>query len=315
MKSRVHPKYKTKYHVGNWPSYDRALVQRGNVTFWLSPDAVDAWRPEPSKRPGAPRRFSDLAIETAVAIRLVYGLPFRQAEGFLRSLLTLMGTGLDAPDHTTLSRRSQHLRLSLHRIPANKGIHLIIDSSGLSIVGEGEWAAAKHGHRGMRGWKKLHLAVDQAGVIVAQALTDATADDARTVVVLIRTVPDAITRLTADGAYDTVAFYEEAAGRGCSTVVVPPAKVSRVSTRRGRSRVRDRTIERIKNIGRRAWEKEVRYHQQARVENAFFRYKSIIGEALRARTSGGQMVESLVACQVLNRMSSLGTPESYRIGR
>ena len=167
----------------------------------------------------------------------------------------------------------------------------------------------------MRGWKKLHLGVDQAGVIVAQALTGATADDARTGVDLIGTVPDAITRVTADCAYDTVAFYHEAAGRGCPQVVVPPAKVARVSTRPGRSTVRDRVIERIRTVGRRAWKKEVRYHQQARVENAFFRYKSIIGEALRAQTAAGQMVESLVACQVLNRMTSLGRPESYRIGR
>ena len=236
--------YKTRYHVENWPSYDRALVQRGDVTFWLSPEAVSAWRPEPSKRPGAPRRFSDLAIETAVAIRLVYGLPFRQAEGFLRSLLTLMATGLDAPDHTTLSRRGQHLDASLRRIPAEEGLHLIIDSSGLSIVGEGEWAAAKHGRRAIRGWKKLHLGVDEAGVIVAQVLTEATVDDAKTGVDLIGSVPDAVTRVTADGAYDTVAFYEAGNARR-ATVVVPPTKVARVSTRRGR-----RTIERIWRIGR-----------------------------------------------------------------
>lgn len=314
MKSRVHPKYKTRYHVGNWPSYDRALVQRGDVTFWLSPQAVGAWRPEPSKRPGASRRFSDLAIETAVAIRLVYGLPFRQAEGFLRSLLTLMATGLDAPDHTTLSRRGQHLDTSLRRIPAEEGIHLIIDSSGLSIVGEGEWAAAKHGRRAIRGWKKLHLGVDEAGVTVAQVLPEATGDDAKTGVDLIGSVPDAVIRVTADGAYDTVAFYEAGDARR-ATVVVPTTKVARVSTLRGRSTSRDRTIERIGSIGRQAWKKEARYHQQAWVENAFFRYKSIIGEALRARTSGGQMVESLVACQVLNRMTRLGSPESYRVGR
>ena len=120
MKSRIHPKYKTKYRVGNWPAYDRALVQRGDVTLWLSPDAVKAWRPKPSQRPGAPRRFSDLAIETAVAIRLVYGLPFRQAEGFLRSLLTLMATGLEAPDHTTLSRRGQRLNTSLRHVPKDR---------------------------------------------------------------------------------------------------------------------------------------------------------------------------------------------------
>ena len=97
--------------------------------------------------------------------------------------------------------------------------------------------------------------------------------------------------------------------------MVPPAKVAKVSPRRGRSKVRDRVIERIREVGRRTWKKEAGYHQQARVENAFFRYKSIIGEALRARTSGGQMVESLVACQVLNRITSLGRPESYRIGQ
>ena len=199
MKSRVHSKYKTKYCVGNWPAYDRALVQRGDVTLWLSPDAVKAWRPEPSQRPGAPRRFSDLAIETAVAIRLVDGLLFRQAEGFLRSLFTLMATGLAAPDHTTLSRRGQRLNISLRHVPKDQSLHLVIDSSGLLIVGGGEWAAARHGRRGRRGWKKLHLAVAPSGMIVAQALTDATVDDAKTGVKLVESVPNAVTRVTADG--------------------------------------------------------------------------------------------------------------------
>ena len=151
-------------------------------------------------------------------------------------------------------------------------------------------------------------------MIVAQALTDAPMDDAKTGAKLVLAVPDAIARVTADGAYDTVAFYDAAATR-CTKIVVPPAKIARVSRRTGRSSVRDRSIERIEEIGRRAWKKEVRYHQQARVENAFFRYKSIIGEALRARTPGGQSAESVVACNVLNRLTALGRPESYRIGR
>ena len=87
--------------------------------------------------------FSDLAIETALSLRLVFRLPLRQTEGFLRSVLALMGADLEAPDHTTLSRRSQRLDVELHRIPANGPIHLVIDSTGLSIVGEGEWAAAR----------------------------------------------------------------------------------------------------------------------------------------------------------------------------
>ncbi len=85
----------------------------------------------------------------------------------------------------TLSRRSQRLDVALHLVSANEPIHLIVDSTGLSIVGEGEWAAVKHGGRGKRAWKKLHLGVDQSGVIVAEVLTDGNADDAKTAQSLI----------------------------------------------------------------------------------------------------------------------------------
>ena len=227
MRSKVHPKYKTKYRVGNWSAYEQALVQRGDVTLWLSADATDAWRPSPSGRPGAPKTFSDCAIETALTLRLVFRLPLRQAEGFLRSVLSLMGVDLAAPDHTTLSRRSQSLAVEFRRIPSRGPIHLIVDSTGLSIVGEGEWAAVKHGGRGHRGWKTLHLAVDRVGVIVAHALTEPTVDDATIGIDLIETVDDEIARVTADAAYDTVAFYEAAEMRD-ATVVVPPSKTARV---------------------------------------------------------------------------------------
>lgn len=208
----MHPKYKTKYHVGNWAQYERALVERGDVTLWLSANAVDGWRPAPSGRPGGPRKFADFAIETALTLRLVLRWPVRQTEGFLRSVLALLGTDLEAPDHTTLSRRSQRLDLALDRIPAAGPLPLIVDSTGLSIVGEGEWAAAKHGKRGKRGWKKLHLGVDRCGVIVAQAVTESTADDATTGIDLIDQVDSNIASVTADAAYDTIAFYD-AVGR------------------------------------------------------------------------------------------------------
>ena len=203
-----------------------------------------------------------------------------------------MELDLRSPDHTTLSRRGQHLDLALRGVPRRAGLHLIIDSTGLSIVGEGEWAAAKQGGRGTRGWKKLHVGVDQTGVIVAHALTDATVDDATTGVELIEAVNDDITRVTADAAYDTVAFYDAASVRG-AIVAVPPARTARVSRRRPRSSARDRTITKVQRIGRRRWKKTSRYHQQARVENAFFRYKSLIGDSLRARTRGGRTTEAL----------------------
>ena len=260
-----------------------------------------------------PRKFSNLAIETALPLRLVFSLPLRQTEGFLRSVLTLMATGLDAPDHTTLSRRGQPLDVALDRGPTPGPLDLVVDSTGLSVFGEGEWAAAKHGGRGKRGWKKLHLGVDRSGVIVAQALTEPTADDATTGVGLVTGIPGNVASVTADAAYDTVAFYDAGTDRG-ARVVVPPARTAALSRRGPRSRVRDRTIGRVQALGRRRWQKAAGYHRQARVENAVFRYKSIIGPGLRARTAGGRKTEALLACNVLNRMTELGRPASYRIG-
>ncbi|MFT5052518.1 MAG: IS5 family transposase, partial [Chlamydiales bacterium] len=258
------------------------------------------------------RKFSDLAIETALTLRLVFHLPLRQAEGFLRSILGLMDVDLEAPDHTTLSRRSQHLDTALQVVPSNEPIHLIVDSTGLSIVGEGEWAAAKHGGKGKRGWKKLHLGVDEGGVIVVQALTEAHADDAATGLDLIDEVEGKIKSITSDAAYDTIAIYEAAATRG-ARAVVPPTKNAVVSGRGARAPARDRTVREVKKIGRRRWKKESGYHRQGTVENAFFRFKSILGGRLRARHPEAQEPEAVAACNILNRMLELGRPTSVPI--
>ncbi len=104
-KSKVTPKYKTKYRVKNYPAYEAALRKRGDVTLWFDEDALAAWNASPSGRPGGQRRYSDLAILTALTLRTVFHLPLRQTEGFVASLIRLMGLDLETPDHTTLSRR------------------------------------------------------------------------------------------------------------------------------------------------------------------------------------------------------------------
>ena len=272
----MHPKYKKQYRVGNWPDYDRALVQRGDVTLWLAPNAIATWETAGVGKRGGQLQYSDVAIETALTLRLLFHLPLRQTEGFLRSIFGMLSLDLSAPDHTTLSRRGQGLDVALGRILATGPIHLIIDSTGLSIVGEGEWAAVKHGRRGTRGWKKLHLGVDRSGVVVAHALTGGHVDDATTALDLLGNVEGDVRCLTADAAYDTRGIYEAAGARG-ATVVIPPTRTAAVSGRRPRSTARDRTIQQVQEVGRRQWKKDSGYHQQARAENAFFRYKSIIG--------------------------------------
>ncbi len=312
MNSRVHPNYKTNYRVTNWAQYDRALVRRGDVTLWISEDTIAAWKPTPTGRRGAQQKFSDHAIETALTLRQVFKLPLRQAEGFLKSILSLMGADLEAPDHTTLSRRGQRLDIKLDVATSDMPIHLVVDSSGLSIIDVGEWAAAKHGGRGKRGWKKLHLGVDGNGLIVAQVLTDEAADDAKTGLRLIEDAAGNIASVTADAAYDTIAIYEAARARG-ATVVVPPIRTAKVTRRGPGSAVRDRTILEVARIGRRQWQKESGYHRQGRVENTFSRYKGILGDRLRARQANAQQTEIVMACNILNRMIGIGMPVSRAV--
>jgi hypothetical protein len=309
-KSRVHPKYKTKYRVSNWPDYDRSLVERGNLTVWLSPDAIARWNAKPSGRRGGQRKYSDLAIETALTLRLLLQLPLRHAEGFLRPLFDLMGLVLDVPDHTTLSRRAKKLKVPL-RVPKKLGrIDLVIDSSGLAIFGEGEWAAVKHGGKGIRGWKKLHLGVDGDGVIVGQRLIDASVDDGNVGGDFVDSVPGKVCRVIGDGAYDSRALYDAAISRG-ARVVVPPIKTAQTGGRG--CRARDRVVRRVRKVGRRQWKKESGYHRQSRAENTFMRYKKILGDRLHARDADGQSVEARLACNILNRMFELGMPVSYAV--
>ena len=135
-----------------------------------------------------------------------------------------------------------------------------------------------------------------------------------TAIELIRAIDGGVASVTGDAAYDSIAFYNAAGARG-AIVVVPPTKTARVSRRRPRSSARDRTIHKVKKIGQRRWKKESGYHRQARVENAFSRYKSIIGAGLRANSPAGRRTEAVLACNILNQMTQRGSPTSYTIGR
>ena len=146
----------------------------------------------------------------------------------------MMRLDLSAPDYTTLSRRSQHLRRRQRPVPPGEGLHLVLDSTGLSIAGAGEWAAAKHGGRGRR---KLHLGVDQSGVIRVHTLTEATGDDATTALDLLTAVEGPLERVTADAAYVTRSPSTKRRGRGVRrSSSHRPGRRPSLGTARGRPR-------------------------------------------------------------------------------
>ena len=193
-------------------------------------------------------------------------------------------------------------------------IDLIVDSTGLKILGSGEWNVHKQkASKRRRAWRKLHIGVDEEGFIVAAALTPGSVDEASTLPDLLGRIEDPIRRFTADGAYDQRSGYDRigAAGTEDVVIVIPPRR-SAVSSgpTDGPWRQREAALERIRTVGRREWQKESGYHRQARVENGFFQYKSVLGGQLMARNSKAQGRGAAIGCHILNRMAALGKPNS-----
>ena len=245
-----------------------------------------------------------------MTLRLLFHLPFRQTEGFMRSVFHLADLNLEVPDHTTLSRRARHLNVKLKRPLIVGPVVLAIDSSGLRIVGQGQWAAAKHGKRGMSAWRKIHIGVDQAGFIVAEELTESGGDDSRTGVEMIARVPQEIDTVIGDRAYDSRAIYDAARKRNAK-VVVPPTKNASLTAWQPPDR--RQVIARVEEVERERWKKEARCLRQAKAENGFFRLKKIIGDRMRSRSLDAQKVEATIACNILNRMLAIGSPRSMAI--
>ncbi len=165
---------KSPYRIRNWPEYEAGLRGRGKLTVWLSDDAINSWRALPSGKPGGQRTYANIAIEAALTIRMVFHLPLRQTEGFLRSLVEKLELNIPIPDHTTLSRRVTTLgEIPFCAVANHRRIHPLIDSTGLKIHVGNLRKAPKN-----RVWRKLHLAVDAAtGEIVASDLTSRRTSD------------------------------------------------------------------------------------------------------------------------------------------
>ena len=287
-----HAKQK-KYHVRNWAEYNEGLRRRGDLTVWFDEEAIANWKADKTGKPGGQRVYSDMAIETSLVVRMVYKLAYRQTEGFLHSMASRLGLGIEIPDYSTLCRRSRLLRKKL-RIPkaaSSQAIHLMIDSTGLRIhVGTARKPPKQ------RAWRKLHIAVDrETGNIVASELTASRARDATRVPALLTQIQAPLVSVAADSAYDKEAVYEaiEAHSPGRRTrVVIPPQRNATLSQNSNTAmQERDRHIRAIERHGRREWYKLSGYTKRSMVENAVYRYKAIIGPEMRARTLARQRVD------------------------
>jgi hypothetical protein len=240
----------------NWKTYNKKLIERGSITFWFPKDIEDRWLND-SIGPGFQKIYSDEAIEVVSMIRFFFKQPLRATQGFTGSLMELLGFDLPVPDYSTLSRRMKKLEVKLGKLKSKgKRIHVVLDSTGLKVFGEGEWKVRQHGYSKRRTWMKLHLAVDEAdGEILSMSLTENSFKDNELFEDLLKGLEDKISDVSADGAYDDQKIWDFCEEKKINPLI--PPKKNAVLKQHGNSKSpplkRDETIRAIKK----AWKKSV----------------------------------------------------------
>ena len=316
-KKNTRSRQKGLYRVRNWSEYDRALVKRGSLTIWISEEAIRKWKPKGPKQRGAQKEYSDLAIETVLTFKEVFHLTNRGTEGLIGSIFQLMGVDLSVPDHTTLSRRGKGLAVHLSKRKKNVR-HLVVDSTGLKLYGEGEWKMRKHGKSKRRVWRKIHLSVDsESGEIQAGAMSEAGVSDAEALTAMLKEIDQQIENFSGDGAYDKRSVYDDIQKHSPDCRIhIPPRKNARIwqhGNCKAPPHPRDENLRYIRRHGRPAWKRDSNYHQRSLAETAMFRMKTIFDDHLSTRLLSTQRTQTLIRCRALYIMSTLGMPDSYKV--
>lgn len=319
MPKRTKPssRLKTLYRVKNWSEYEKALVKRGSITFWLSDDFEQVWLYVGEKQRGSQFEYSEKAIEIMLTIKEVFHLTNRGVEGFVRSVFEMLHIFLRVPDHSTLSKRAKTLNVSLPK-RTDRSMNLVVDSTGLKIYGEGEWKVRQHGYSKHRTWRKLHVGANpDNGEIQVVVLTENSVSDDAVVKDMLAQIEQTLLSCAADGAYDKRKVYDALNAHSPDVeILIPPRKNAHI-WQHGNSNEerlkRDENLRYIRKHGRSSWKKDSGYHVRSLAETIMFRLKTIFANTLSARLLETQTTQALIRCLALNQMTHLGMPESFQV--
>lgn len=307
---RAKPRYKTT----NWAAYNAALKARGSLTLWLDKDMQ--WYAVPSGKRGRQQVFSDAAIQFCLSIKCLFNLALRQSLGLVESLLRLAGLEWRVPDFSTVSRRQKTLQVRLPYRPSAHALELLVDSTGVKFLGEGEWKRKKHGAEYRRQWRKVHLGIDAHTLEVrAIEVTDNRVGDAPMLPELLSQIPadEPIASVSGDGAYDTKACHAAIAQRGAQAVIPPRKNAQPWKATLTGALMRNEALRACVRLGRRIWKAWSGYHRRSLVETKMHCLKRL-GERLMARTFERQVVEVHVRVALMNRFTQLGRPTTVAVG-
>ncbi len=311
-------KNKAKYRIRNWSDYNRSLVNRGSLTFWIAEDLLANWiEKEKSGGRGASPRYTAAAMLAMASLKFVFSQAGRQTCGLVASIFQLLKVQLPVPDHSTLSRRMAGLEVGLPVKQSAKARHLVIDSTGLKVYGEGEWKVRSHGYTKRRTWRKLHLCLDAAtGEVIVAGASENSVSDCQMFPEILRAVAEEIEQISADGSYDRRKVYEAVNQRAIKRAAIPPrrgAKIWQHGNSRKERLIRDENLRVVRKKGRAKWKREANYHRRSLAETGVFRFKTIFTDKLQSRNQENQFQEMIIKCAALNRMTHLGMPDSYKV--
>lgn len=298
--------------IKNWPAYNEGLKRRYDLTIYIEDESIFD-PPEPTGQRGRPVKYSDGLIEVGLTMQAVFRVPYRGVEGLLSSVLKLGDlTDKPLPDYTTFCLRAADIVVKIKTaMRAGQPLHLLIDSTGLKIYGEGEWKVRTHGASKRRTWRKLHLALSAEQEVIVADLTENSTGDQEHLPKLLNKVPDdlSIHRVTADGIYDTWDCYDAATKHGADlctpprrNAVVPPD----TSPRTGHPR--SDAIRACQKRGRTPWKIQAKYHVRSLVETAMYRFKTSFSERMFSRTFSRQKTEALIKAKTLNTFRACAFP-------
>ena len=306
-------KLRARLRTTNWREYNAALKARGSLTVWLDKDMQ--WLAEPNGKRGRNQTFSDSAIQFCLSIKCLFGQPLRQSLGMVQSLLKLANLDWPVPDFSTVCRRQKRLQVQLNYRPSNTPLHLLVDSTGIKFLGEGEWKRKKHGAEYRRQWRKVHLGIDAQTLEIraVEAANNSVGDPTMLPGLMAQiAAEEPLASVSADGAYDTRACHEAIAERGAMAVIPPRKNAKPWKAKTVGSRVRNEAVLACKRLGWRVWKVWSGYHRRSLVETKMHCFKRL-GERVMARTFERQVVELHVRVALLNRFSQLGRPQTVAV--
>jgi len=243
-------------------------------------------------------------------------MALRQTTGFVESLLRLIDLDWEVPDFSTLSRRQKTLAVTIPFRGSQGPLHLLIDSTGIKVEGEGKWNARKHGGSKRRVWRKIHIGIDEQTLeIRAAEFTSSDVGDAPMLPKLLDQIPpdQEIASVTADGAYDTRKCHDFIAERGAVAVIPPRRNAKPWKAVTAGAVNRNEALRASKYFGRALWRRWSGYHRRSRVETKMHCVK-LLGQRLMARDFDRQVAEFQVRVAVLNGFTALGIPVTKAAG-